>query len=231
MLLPGEKPEELTRPERIWELLSRWLRPNQAKIWRAATYRFHAIVAEDWQSGNAFLAGDAAHQTPPFLAQGVNQGIRDVANLAWKLSAVLGGAPRNLLRSYQAERRPNVREVIALTKMLGREICERDPAAADARSRRLRAEFDSGKGIKVRQDLLPPSINLLAEEDSLREPRLGEGQPFPQPWVTTITGRRRLDDVLETGFRLLCAEGFTLVGEEQRASALGITVAKMIENN
>ena len=56
-----------------------------------------------------------------------------------------GGAPRNLLRSYQAERRPNVREVIALTKMLGREICERDPAAADARSRRLRAEFDSGK--------------------------------------------------------------------------------------
>jgi 3-(3-hydroxy-phenyl)propionate hydroxylase len=156
MILPGESPREIATPERVWQLLRPWLRPDQGKIWRAPTYRFHALVAENWRNGNGFLAGDAAHQTPPFLAQGLNQGIRDAANLAWKLSAALQGAPERLLDSYEAERRPNVREVIAITKMLGREICERDAAAAEESNRRLRADFENGNGIKMRQDLLPP---------------------------------------------------------------------------
>ena len=225
MILPGESPREIVKPERVWQLLRPWLRPDQGKIWRAATYRFHALVAENWRNGNGFLAGDAAHQTPPFLAQGLNQGIRDAANLAWKLSAVLLGAPDRLLDSYEAERRPNVREVIAITKMLGREICERDPAKAEERNRRLRADFENGKSIMVRQDLLPPLKNLLCDADRARDSRPGEGEPFPQPWVLTTKGRQRLDDVLGTGFRLILAGDFAAESQLLRARAMGVNVA------
>jgi 3-(3-hydroxy-phenyl)propionate hydroxylase len=225
MLLPGESPDEISNPATVWELLRPWVRPDQAKIWRAATYRFHALVAEDWRNGNAFLAGDAAHQTPPFLAQGLNQGVRDVTNLAWKLSAALRGAPERLLNSYEAERRPNVREVIAITKMLGREICERDPAAAEERNRRLRADFESGKGIRMRQDLLPPIRNFLSEADDRREPRAGEGESLPQPWVLASVGRQRLDDALGTGFRLVLTGGLAAENQLARARAMGVKVA------
>src|SRR3546814_3526497 len=63
--------------EKIWQLLSRWLTPDQGSIWRAATYRFHALVAERWHKGRYFIDGDAAHQTPPFMSQGLNQGRSD----------------------------------------------------------------------------------------------------------------------------------------------------------
>ena len=220
MILPGESPREIATPERVWQLLRPWLRPDQGKIWRAPTYRFHALVAENWRNGNGFLAGDAAHQTPPFLAQGLNQGIRDAANLAWKLSAALQGAPERLLDSYEAERRPNVREVIAITKMLGREICERDAAAAEESNRRLRADFENGNGIKMRQDLLPPLKNLLCDADRTRDTRPGEGEPFPQPWVLATGGRQRLDDVLGTGFRLILTRDFAAENQKSHARVM-----------
>ena len=225
MILPGELPDEIAKPERVWQLLRPWLRPDQGKIWRAATYRFHALVAANWRKGNGFLAGDAAHQTPPFLAQGLNQGIRDAANLAWKLSAALRGAPDKLLDTYEAERRPNVSEVIAITKMLGREICERDVAAAEERNRRLRQDFESGKGIRVRQDLLPPLRNLLCDADRTRDVRPGEGEPFPQPWVRVAAERRRLDEVIGTGLRLILSEDFAADTQISRARAMGLSVA------
>ena len=135
------------------------------------------------------------------------------------------GAPERLLDSYEAERRPNVREVIAITKMLGREICERDVAAAEERNRRLRADFENGNGIRVRQDLLPPLRNLLCDADRTRDTRPGEGEPFPQPWVLATGGRQRLDDVLGTGFRLILTGDFAADAQISRARAMGLSVA------
>src|SRR3546814_10980785 len=113
MLRPGEDAAEMVAEEKIWQLLSRWLTPDQGSIWRAATYRFHALVAERWHKGRYFIAGDAAHQTPPFMAQGLNQGLRDAGNLAWKIVEVINnGADPVLLDSYDLERRPNARAVI-----------------------------------------------------------------------------------------------------------------------
>ena len=89
MLLPDEDPREAQQPEQVWKLLSNWLTPNDATLWRAASYRFHALVAQDWRRGRVFLAGDAAHQQPPFIGQGMCQGLRDVSNLIWKLDRVL----------------------------------------------------------------------------------------------------------------------------------------------
>jgi 3-(3-hydroxy-phenyl)propionate hydroxylase len=62
---------------------------TQIEIWRSATYRFHGLLARQWRSGRIFLAGDVAHQMPPFMAQGLCSGIRDVGTLGWKLGAVL----------------------------------------------------------------------------------------------------------------------------------------------
>ena len=82
MTLPGENHEGEVPEERLWALLSRWLRPGEAEIWRSAAYRFHALIAQEWRRGRVLLAGDAAHQTPPFLGQGMCQGLRDAGRYA-----------------------------------------------------------------------------------------------------------------------------------------------------
>ena len=117
MLLPGEDPQAMAEDAQVWRLLSRWLAPDEGELWRQASYRFHALVASRWRAGRVFLAGDAAHQQPPFLGQGMCQGLRDAGNLVWKLEAVLHGhAPASLLDSYTDERRPHVVETTRLAK-------------------------------------------------------------------------------------------------------------------
>lgn len=123
MLLAGETPEEMTREERVRELLAPWLGADAATatLRRRAVYTFHALIARRFQRGRVFLLGDAAHQMPPFIGQGMGAGIRDAANLAWKLAAVLrGGAREELLATYQSERRAHVRSVIQQAVLLGR---------------------------------------------------------------------------------------------------------------
>ena len=100
---------------------------------RKAVYRFNARVATTWRKGCVLLAGDAAHQMPPFAGQGMCSGQRDAANLAWKLGAVIRGAPAVLLDDYQREREPNVRGIIDMSIMMGRTVCITDPAAAAER--------------------------------------------------------------------------------------------------
>lgn len=140
-----------------WALLARWLTPDDAQLWRSASYRFHALVARQWRSGRVFLAGDAAHQQPPFTGQGMCQGIRDVANLSWKLDHVLRGkADDALLDTYEMERSAHVRRLTGIIKEIGAVICERDPARARERDRRLLAEAGGKVQTVPRQNLIPP---------------------------------------------------------------------------
>ena len=226
MLLPGEDPAEMVAEEKIWQLLLRWLTPDQGSIWRAATYRFHALVAERWREGRYFIAGDAAHQTPPFMAQGLNQGLRDAGNLAWKIAEVVKrGADPALLDSFDLERRPNARAVIDLTKAFGRLICELDPVAAATRDERLLEEMRTGKGEIIRQDLIPPlEGGFLLRADDQASP--GSGTVFPQPWIGTGPARRRLDDVIGNGFLLLVPPSWSPSGRDlELASEHAITLA------
>lgn len=106
-LRPGETREEMEDRDRIWELLRPWAGPDDARIIRAVVYRFHATIADRFKEGRVFLAGDAAHQTPPFMGQGMCTGLRDAENLIWKLAAVRHGhASPALLDSYSEERHP-----------------------------------------------------------------------------------------------------------------------------
>ena len=170
MLDPGEEPD-------VWKLLARWITPDDAFLWRAAAYRFHALVARDWRRGRVFLAGDAAHQQPPFTGQGMCQGIRDAANLSWKLQYVLNGkAGDALLDTYQTERSQHVRRLTTIVKEIGRIIGERDPAAARARDERL-LEQAGGEVVTVpRQDLIPSlEAGFLSER-----PHSANGTLFPK---------------------------------------------------
>ncbi len=144
MCLPHERIEDLDDAARAWELLAPWdVRPDNARLERHAVYTFQARVAERWQVGRVLLAGDAAHLMPPFAGQGMCSGIRDAANLAWKLDLVLDGlADEALLATYDEERRPNASAAIDFSIELGKVICVADPDEAAARDAALSAGYD-----------------------------------------------------------------------------------------
>jgi 3-(3-hydroxy-phenyl)propionate hydroxylase len=184
-----------------------------ADIERAAVYRFHGLLAHRWRTGRVLLAGDAAHQMPPFLGQGMCSGIRDATNLAWKLDHVLRrGAPIGLLDTYQSERKPHVRHVIETAIAYGRAVCVLDPEEAAARDRLML------------EDPAPPERRLrfkLNEFDPGPLVLEGGGQLFVQPSV----GGRMLDDVVGQRFLVLCRDPVSGEDAEWWASAAGALVA------
>ncbi len=204
-LHPDEDPKEAATSEGTWRLLSRWLTPDDAELWRQASYRFHALVARQWRQGRVFLAGDAAHQQPPFLGQGMCQGIRDVANLSWKLKAMLdGSAGDDLLDTYGAERGAHVRQLTTRIKEIGAVICERDVAKAIQRDEQLLAATGGKAQTTARQDIIPPlTEGLLSTERAS-----ATGTLFPQPWVKQGVGRVRMDTLTGTGWRLVLDASF-----------------------
>ena len=206
MLLPGEDETAMMQSERVAALIAPYVKGVTHRIVRAATYRFHGLVATRWQQGRIFLAGDAAHQTPPFFGQGMCHGMRDVANLAWKFSAVLrGGLAPALLDTYQAEREPHVRAVIAAAIGVGRYICERDPSAARKRDETLRAAMGKPAPASA-SDLIPPIRAGIVDPQA----RPGTGARFIQPFVE-VAGRRMLLDDATGGVFVLLAASFDLL--------------------
>ena len=217
----GEDPQHLATPEGTWPLLARWITPDDATLWRQASYRFHALVAKEWRAGRVFLAGDAAHQQPPFLGQGMCQGMRDVANLCWKLDAVLTGkSPESLLDSYGPERKTHVTELTSRIKHIGQLIGERDPAAARARDQNLLAQAGGVVNPTPRQDVQPSIAGTQTAASCLAAQKHGaNGTLFPQPWILRPAGRVRLDHLAGSDWRLVLAAD---AGDAVRTSAQGL---------
>ena len=205
---PGEDPQQVATPEGAWSLLSRWISPADGTLWRQASYRFHALVADQWRVGRVFVAGDAAHQQPPFLGQGMCQGIRDVANLSWKLGAVLRDqATTRLLDTYGYERKAHVRELTTRIKGIGQLVGERDVAAARARDAHLLAECGGVVKSVPRQNVQPALSGSLFSQPISQPVHRACGTIFPQPWVLHGGQTVRLDAVAGTGWRVVvCAE-------------------------
>lgn len=189
MLMPGDDPATITRPESVWPLLSRWITPEDATLERPAVYTFHSVVAKGWRQGRLLIAGDAAHQTPPFMGQGMCAGVRDAYNLAWKLADVVrGDAPPSLLDSYESERSPHVREFIETAVRLGGVIQAIDPDFVKKRDAEMAA---NPQVFHTPQPKLGPG----AHDDGTFD-----GQISTQP---TLEDGRRLDDLLGFRFALI----------------------------
>jgi 2-polyprenyl-6-methoxyphenol hydroxylase-like FAD-dependent oxidoreductase len=202
MRLPHETLDELNETTTAWRLLAPWdVHPGNAKLERHAIYTFRARWADVWRRGRLLLAGDAAHLMPPFAGQGMCSGLRDAANLAWKLDLVLAGrAPESLLDTYTSERLSHVRAMIDLSVALGRVICVPDPAEAAARDRRMVAEGRE-RGAPVPVALPPLGLGLFAPGSP------GAGQLFVQDRVRRGGATGLFDDVVGRGFVLVSPHG------------------------
>ena len=142
-LARGETAADALRPERVRERLARHVGLEAVTVERAAVYTFHDLVADRWRRGRLVLAGDAAHQTPPFLGQGLGAGLRDVWAVAPLLEAVVRGGPSSGLDAYERERRPHVEAQIRQAVRLGRLVTLPEPWAS-MRDRALRAAHRVG---------------------------------------------------------------------------------------
>jgi 3-(3-hydroxy-phenyl)propionate hydroxylase len=105
--------------------------PGKRQRWEFMLQPGETRIVERFSQGRVFLAGDAAHPTPPFAGQGLAAGLRDVANLCWKLAWVTQGrAGPAILDSYDAERRPHAKAVIRTAMWMGRLVMPRNRLAA-----------------------------------------------------------------------------------------------------
>lgn len=212
-MLPHETPQDFQDHDTVWRVLGEFVDTSGLEHCRTAVYRFHALVVEEWRHGRVFLAGDAAHQMPPFLGQGLCAGVRDAFNLAWKLDAVMRGqAEPQLLDSYTEERKRHVRTVVGHAKTFGLIIGELDPVAARERDRRLGAELAAGRAETVRQRFIPGLEAGLIDHDANGVLRPGAGELLVQPWVCSDGGPwQRLDDVVGPHF-LIAARSPEVLG-------------------
>jgi len=196
MRLPEERLDDLGEESTAWKLLAPWdVHPGNARLERHAVYTFAARVADTWQVGRAFLAGDAAHQMPPFAGQGMCAGIRDAANLAWKLDLVLTGrAGTGLLASYDEERRPSAVAAVEFSIELGKVICVPDPAEAKARDDAMAAAVTDA--VSEVADLPGIASGVVHTESKCA------GDLFPQGNL----GGRWFDDVHGAGWRFVTVD-------------------------
>ena len=119
-ILPGDDLNKIVQKKFLWSILSPWLNPDDAEIERAQIYTFHSIIKDKWRKNNLLIAGDSAHQSPPFLGQGLCAGIRDASSLAWRLGFIIQGkAKSSILDTYAYERKKHVLEFIKLAVKCG----------------------------------------------------------------------------------------------------------------
>jgi 3-(3-hydroxy-phenyl)propionate hydroxylase len=226
----GEEDEELLRDDAIWKVLSdQGITPEHVRILRAVIYSHHVRVADRWRVGRVFLAGDAAHAMPPWIGQGMSAGVRDAANLCWKLAAVVSGrAPESLLDSYQDERKPHVTEVTRRACFAGRMITERNRVIAAARNHLVRT--------LTRAPVLARRLERMTWIPDARYANgffatahhRATGWQIPQPWITDAAGAPvRLDDVLAGQWAILHT-GCTPAGATAW-TALGVNVIQIDE--
>src|SRR5581483_10501048 len=173
--------------------------PEEYDLIRVAWYKFQSLYAERWRTGRVFLAGDAAHQMPPFLAQGLCSGFRDAHNLAWKLDLVLKGlAGDRFLDSYEAERGPSARATIVESMRVGLHVNERDPEKVKVRDDQLRALQAAKNSPSLEPQLIAFRVPGFAK-GLVAANAPGAGDAFPQ---ANIRGERegRFDDIAGRGF-------------------------------
>lgn len=195
-----------------FELIRRLLEPHRTirpdEIERAVAYRFHGLIADSWRKERILLVGDAAHMMPPFAGQGLNSGIRDAANVTWKLASVLRrGASESLLDTYEQERRPHAEAVVRSSERLGRVVMTTNERLARYRDRVVRDALrtDSGRAFFEGMQYRPSTritTGLVVDAEN-------------EPWVGTTIGQPQIFDFTThrvVPFDSLLGDGWSLIG-------------------
>jgi len=209
MVMGGKSEREATDPAFVRSQLSGFVDLASIEITRIAYYKFHALWARKWRNGRLILAGDSAHQMPPFLGQGMCSGIRDAVSLSWRLDLLLRGvAGPGILDDYENERSAHVQHIIKGAMFLGHVIQTRNPLVAALRNLLL---FRPANAIPAISRLV---YSVANRKRPLREGFLGgtsrklAGQIALQPKVSLPDGRETLlDEALGSGFALLARRG------------------------
>ncbi|MBP1326338.1 3-(3-hydroxy-phenyl)propionate hydroxylase [Leucobacter exalbidus] len=212
MLFDREDADEMTRPEMIRNLVKPF-RPqlDDADVRRAAVYVAHQRIAKHYRVNRLFLIGDAAHLMPPFAGQGLNAGIRDAQNLAWKLiEALRGRATEQLLDSYEVERHTHGAKMVKVSRRVGRVVMATGTVVPRLRDTVVRGLClipkvrDFLSGMKF---ITPPVYTEAGAATATSAlPALAEviGRSLSQPRVQTTDGEEMpLDTVLGTGWSLI----------------------------
>ena len=221
MVMPGETDREMEDPANVARLIAPYVDPARFRITRSVVYAFHNMVAERWRDGRVLLLGDAAHQMPPMMGQGLVSGLRDAANLAWKLGLVLrGAAPDALLDSYETERRPHVKRMADASVGMSKVFLARTRWKASLRDRffqavqrvpRIRRAI---RNMEFKPRAVYPAGAFI--HGGRGRGKGVQGTMFPQHAVTTAAGISVLsDEVLGRGFALVAC------GADAGAAAAG----------
>lgn len=167
----------------------------------ASYFRIHHRHVAHLRSGRIFIAGDAAHIHSPFGGQGMNTGLHDVWNLAWKLELILHGrGNERLLDSYSAERLPVIKSVIETTHLI------------------TQAMGTPNKFAQVLRDTVIPMVSRLAPFQHAFVQRLSElGIAYPGSPIIEGPGKRYLDDSMRGGEGIR-SRFLLLLGKETKAS-------------
>lgn len=209
MVMPGETEEHLTKPEVMRTLLAKVVeKPEAVRIIRQRQYAHNARLASRFRVGRVLLAGDSAHIMPVWQGQGYNSGVRDAANLGWKLAWVVKGlAGEGLLDTYEEERREHAKAMIDLSVTAGKIF---NPPA-----RWLGTLRD---GLTLVLNRIPSVKRYILEMRFKPMPRFASGsiwrpgtrpandpvgRLFPQPQVIAQGQRMRFDDVIGPEFAVI----------------------------
>ncbi|MCU1593263.1 MAG: FAD-dependent oxidoreductase [Frankiales bacterium] len=225
-VLAGEDETALLSDDGVWRLLNaQGITQDHVTVLRAVVYSHQVRFAARWRSGRVFLAGDAAHVMPPWIGQGMAAGVRDAANLSWKLASVVRGElPSDVLDSYEVERQPHVRAISDASVFFGKVVCARRPAVVALRDPLFRGAMRAPfVGSYLRSaDWFPHAHHPRGFRTGSKPARTGRaarlrealdvqlpskgavGWWLPQPWVLNGQGDRvRLDDALGDGWVVL----------------------------
>lgn len=223
-----EDENQLVKHEQIWKVLNaQGITDEQVEILRAVIYSHHVRVADRWRVGRVFLAGDAAHAMPPWIGQGMAAGVRDVANLCWKIEGVLRGElADSILDSYQTEREPHVRETTSHAVFTGRLITEHRRPVAGVRNLLVRglARVPGFADWLVSTHWIPDAHypkGFLADGANR-----AQGWQLPQPWVVDEKGDTvRFDDALAGKWTILTLRSAAQLPPEARFQTLRLAPA------
>jgi len=221
-------------------LIRNWMRQREPAdadlpIVRKVVYTFHARMAQRWRAGRVLLAGDAAHLTPPFAGQGMNSGVRDAFNLAWKLAQVTHGrlGPA-LLDSYEIERPPHAWSLIRMALRIGRFMQPRSVLSATLMQGLLRVIglYRPARDYVLQLKFKPKprfAAGFFVANKGAGRASIRAGQLFIQPEVELPGGSRvLLDQVLGPGFAGLVWHGTPEAASLQAALPAELAVRRVL---